>query len=302
MPFDARSVDPRLRRAMRILENDQSQTPSTAGLAKQVGLSPAHFSRLFAAQIGEASSAYGRRIRLDHSINRLRYDPSSIGEVARDFGYESQAAFTRAFHAQFGASPREYMDRIAAVQPIDRVPLPGSVRVIRRDPTSLAARRFFGDDQVQCLQTFLNELPADLREGAAFVCLLYDDPRVTPSQHQRLDCCFVLRGGWSPAFERAGLDAIALPGGLHGEVAATGQPGELHRLFIALFGEWLPTRPGLAPEGDPLPIFFDEPPVGLAVRARVAIRVRERASFHSPNAGLLHPDCSLKKSSSTEPS
>jgi AraC family transcriptional regulator len=77
-------------------------------LADVAGFSVPHFHRIFTAQIGENIAAYVRRVRLERAARKLRMGAVDITQVALAAGYDSHAAFGRAFKQQFGLSPSEF--------------------------------------------------------------------------------------------------------------------------------------------------------------------------------------------------
>jgi AraC family transcriptional regulator len=79
-------------------------------LAAVAGFSVPHFHRIFTAQKGENVAAYVRRIRLERAGWKLRMGAVDITEVALAAGYESHAAFSKAFKQQFGFSPSEFRE------------------------------------------------------------------------------------------------------------------------------------------------------------------------------------------------
>lgn len=77
-------------------------------LAAVAGFSIPHFHRVFTAHMGESAASYIRRLRLERAARKLRMGAVDITEVALAAGYESHAAFSKAFKQQFGFSPREF--------------------------------------------------------------------------------------------------------------------------------------------------------------------------------------------------
>jgi AraC family transcriptional regulator len=67
-----------------------------------------HFHRIFTAQIGENIAGYVRRVRLERAGRKLRMGAVDITEVALAAGYDTHAAFGKAFKQQFGLSPSEF--------------------------------------------------------------------------------------------------------------------------------------------------------------------------------------------------
>src|SRR5215510_9368948 len=77
-------------------------------LAEVAGFSVPHFHRVFTAQVGESAVSYVRRLRLERVGQKLRMGAVDITEVALAAGYDSHAAFSKAFKQQYGVSPSEF--------------------------------------------------------------------------------------------------------------------------------------------------------------------------------------------------
>ena len=77
-------------------------------LAEVAGFSVPHFHRVFTAHVGESAISYIRRLRLERAARKLRMGAVDITEVALAAGYETHAAFSKAFRQQFGFSPSEF--------------------------------------------------------------------------------------------------------------------------------------------------------------------------------------------------
>jgi AraC family transcriptional regulator len=77
-------------------------------LAEVAGFSVPHFHRVFTAQVGESAIGYVRRLRLERAARKLRMGAIDITEVARAAGYETHAAFSKAFKGQFSLTPSEF--------------------------------------------------------------------------------------------------------------------------------------------------------------------------------------------------
>jgi AraC family transcriptional regulator len=77
-------------------------------LASVAGFSVPHFHRVFTAHVGESAASYVRRLRLERAGHKLRMGAINITEVALAAGYDTHAAFSKAFKQQFGLSPSEF--------------------------------------------------------------------------------------------------------------------------------------------------------------------------------------------------
>jgi len=77
-------------------------------LAAVACFSPFHFHRIYRAMTGETAADTLRRLRLHHAAGELVQGQAPIAALARQAGYRSIAAFTRAFGASYGISPSAY--------------------------------------------------------------------------------------------------------------------------------------------------------------------------------------------------
>jgi len=77
-------------------------------LAAIAGFSVPHFHRVFTAHVGENIASYVRRARMLRAGQKLRMGAVDITEVALAAGYDTHAAFSKAFKRQFGLSPSEF--------------------------------------------------------------------------------------------------------------------------------------------------------------------------------------------------
>ena len=80
----------------------------TEVLAAIAGISVPHLQRVFTAHTGESIAGYVRRVRLERAGRKLRMGAVDITEVALAAGYDSHAAFSKAFKQQFGLTPSEF--------------------------------------------------------------------------------------------------------------------------------------------------------------------------------------------------
>jgi AraC-like DNA-binding protein len=96
-----RSVGP----ALALLHSRSSHPWTTEELAQQVGLSRSAFAERFANLVGVPPMRCLLKWRLQLAAARLRESPRSTAQIASEVGYESEAAFSRAFKRAFGVTP-----------------------------------------------------------------------------------------------------------------------------------------------------------------------------------------------------
>ncbi|WP_437815497.1 helix-turn-helix transcriptional regulator [Sorangium sp. So ce1078] len=78
------------------------------GAAREVGLSPFHFLRLFARVLGVTPHQYLVRARLRRAARLLADSARSITDIALDVGFGDLSNFVRTFHRAAGVSPRGF--------------------------------------------------------------------------------------------------------------------------------------------------------------------------------------------------
>jgi len=79
-----------------------------AELAKEVGLSRSALLERFSRYLSEPPMTYLIRLRLQLAARALTATGRGVVEIASDVGYESEAAFNRAFKREFGLPPARY--------------------------------------------------------------------------------------------------------------------------------------------------------------------------------------------------
>lgn len=68
-------------------------------------MSRSAFAARFTELVGEPVIHYVARWRMHLALTRLKEDDSPLGELASRLGYQSEAAFSRAFKRFLGVSP-----------------------------------------------------------------------------------------------------------------------------------------------------------------------------------------------------
>src|SRR5262245_55354336 len=99
----------RIARAVRYIESHLDGELSLGDVARVAAFSPFHFHRLFAAVTGETLLEFTQRTRLERAARALHVNRGvSIIEIALDYGYQSPAAFAKAFKRHFGVSASQW--------------------------------------------------------------------------------------------------------------------------------------------------------------------------------------------------
>ena len=97
--------DAHIGRALALLHGEPGRPWTVDELAREVALSRSALAERFTALVGEPPMQYLMRWRLALAGQALRSSGEAIARVAERSGYESEAAFNRAFKREFGMPP-----------------------------------------------------------------------------------------------------------------------------------------------------------------------------------------------------
>jgi AraC-like DNA-binding protein len=97
--------DKQIGRALAVLHGDPGRAWTVDELAREAALSRSALAERFTALVGEPPIQYLMRWRLALAAQALRAGGEAITRVAERSGYESEAAFSRAFKREFGLPP-----------------------------------------------------------------------------------------------------------------------------------------------------------------------------------------------------
>lgn len=100
--------DPHIGRTLALLHRQPAHAWTVDGLARRVGLSRSVLAERFTAMVGVPPMQYLTRWRIALGASRLRQSSASILEIATDVGYDSEAAFNRAFKRELGMPPARW--------------------------------------------------------------------------------------------------------------------------------------------------------------------------------------------------
>ena len=100
--------DPNLAKALALMHRDPAREWTVDALAKDVGLSRTRLADRFRHFLGMSPIAYLTDWRMRIAAEALEKTDKSVVEVAMDVGYNSEAAFNRAFKRTYNAPPAQF--------------------------------------------------------------------------------------------------------------------------------------------------------------------------------------------------
>jgi AraC-like DNA-binding protein len=104
----AGSRDPIVGKSLGLLHGRVAHPWTIAHLAEEVGISRSALVERFTRFLSEPPMKYLTRWRLQLAARSLKTTSRGIADIAADVGYESEAAFNRAFKREFGQPPGRY--------------------------------------------------------------------------------------------------------------------------------------------------------------------------------------------------
>ena len=99
-----------VRRTIDYIYNNLNKPMTVTELAALEDLNPVYFSRLFTNETGKKVGDFITEAKIETAKNMMRHSEYSILEIAMSLGYSSQSAFSNAFKASCGMTPKKYRD------------------------------------------------------------------------------------------------------------------------------------------------------------------------------------------------
>jgi AraC-like DNA-binding protein len=112
----AGAADAAVGRSLAALHRKPAHPWTLDELAREAGLSRSALTERFARYLGLAPMAYLMEWRLELGAEALRTTSRSVIQIATSVGYDSEAAFNRAFKRKFGAPPARFR-RLSRTRP-----------------------------------------------------------------------------------------------------------------------------------------------------------------------------------------
>jgi AraC-like DNA-binding protein len=115
-------------RALALLHGRPGQDWTLEELARQVNSSRTNLAKRFTELTGQPPMQYLTQWRMQVAANRLSQSDTKIAAIGREVGYDSEAAFSRAFKKTTGAAPGAWREaRRGSRGALEQPQVPGSV-------------------------------------------------------------------------------------------------------------------------------------------------------------------------------
>lgn len=105
-------ISDNVKRALQYIHIHFREDISATEIARQSGVSPNYFSRIFREQTGTTLKQHLTDLRIEYAKRLLLYSDIPVTDICFDSGFNSFSSFYRMFFDRVGMSPREYKDSV----------------------------------------------------------------------------------------------------------------------------------------------------------------------------------------------
>jgi transcriptional regulator GlxA family with amidase domain len=108
--------DPEVGRSLALMHRNPAHPWTIASLAREAGVSRSVLAERFRHFLNEPPMVYLTRWRLQLGAQMLVSTSYSVAQIASEVGYESEAAFNRAFKREFDSPPARFRSQSRSAQ------------------------------------------------------------------------------------------------------------------------------------------------------------------------------------------
>lgn len=250
----------RIQNAIDFMELNLKGDISITDIASKAFFSAFHFQRLFQAISGFSVQEYIRKRRLTEASILLRKTDKTILEIAVDFQYGSQEAFTRAFEGYFGMTPAKYrkmqecsINLLGKINFMDyEGKLRGDINIDKPDIIHVNKIYISGYEYKTNLndEKYFDKIPDFYHDFGRNEYYMRIPERIAPAFSYGISCNFHYDGKFSfivgeavkQQVERleSGFINLEIPEGKYAEFKVDGSIGIAQNTWRYIYGTWLP--------------------------------------------------------------
>lgn len=265
----------RINELIQFVQKNIDQKLTLEDLADVAGYSPFHIHRIFRAYVGETLGSFIQRLRMGKAIESLINGEKTITEIAFDSGYQTPAAFTKAFKHIFFTTPSQVRKSgirpVMSNNPLMKIPDMRRFKMeveIRELPTkkviSVTRKGLIDNnfnkaaDQAFCVLTrFINANRAwsAVEEGCLGICP--DDGIEVPAEESRYIAGYFLKEG-GDVWVRGEVELLELPAGKVAIFTHKGAYESLWQTWNKIYHDWLPSSGVKLRDAYPYEVYLKE--------------------------------------------
>ena len=269
----ARTYERRFARVIEHVHDHLDEPLDLDQLADIAAMSRWHWHRVWQACFGESVVAMVRRLRMQRAATALARGETDLERLAREAGYGSLTAFTRAFRQSYGLPPATYRDAgshrrfdkdwtpPARKRPADLGASPMHDIVIRQEPQRVLAGIAHKGPYIEIGRAFEHLIGSLASRGlmdktGMLIGFYYSDPSVVPEQELRSAAAVELRQDIALS---APLERIEVPAQRYAVLRHKGPYADMKAAYDWLYGTWLPASGHEPADGPAMEIYLNNP-------------------------------------------
>ena len=235
-----------INRLTEYINNNLGENIDIGMLAEESGFSTWHFHRITRAFLGEPLWSYIVRMRLETAARLLRYSGMTVAEIAYSVGYDVPSSLSKAFRQLYGISPNGYRKckNYSIMKPSQiNTDLKIEQEIRNVADANIIYIRLTGEySSLDFPGTWTKMWPYLGENGLGnscpdYICVYYDDPKVTEPGKLRTDVCFTTPRALP---EKGGIGSRVLKGGKFAVFTYTGPYANLGSVYDTVYGKMLP--------------------------------------------------------------
>ncbi|MGW8957249.1 AraC family transcriptional regulator [Paenibacillus sp. NPDC055715] len=249
----------RIQCAIEFIEMNLREELKITEIASQACFSSFHFQRLFQAISGFTVQQYIRKRRLSEAAVGLKQSNQKVLDIALEYQYSSQEAFTRAFEKSFGVTPGRYRNGDIDISRQHKINFldyqkntKGDLDVNKPVMLQLDTIKIIGYEYKTNLnhEQHYNEIPGFYDHFGTNKHFMRVPNKITPGMSYGIACYFQDNGEFSFVIgEEVGGEAedlakgfiyMEIPAGKYAEFNASGPNGRVQDVRNYIYGTWLP--------------------------------------------------------------
>jgi len=213
-------------------------------LISMSALSKFHFRRVFQAVTGENVATFIQRLRLEQIAHLLISTDYTLEQIVKQTNYQTKSSLAKAFQKHFGVSTSAYKKKYRQTVTGKPIHLEPEIRFV----TGLYMLCLEVSDAYRSRDNYKYRFKWDrlsryIKQNklngsqTKFASISPDDPLITPVEKCRFYIGMAVPKGTKP---EAKFSVLPIPQGRYAVFKHTGNYVSLHKLYKAIYEEWLP--------------------------------------------------------------